>query len=69
MMGLLDANGFVESGSVVYNGEDITKNRTDKDWQKIRGKEIAMMFQDPMTSLNPLKTIGRQAATKLFWKH
>ena len=59
-MGLLDANGFIESGSIIYDGMDLTKFTTDKDWQKIRGREIAMVFQDPMTSLNPLKTIGRQ---------
>ena len=59
-MGLLDANGFIDGGSIMYNGMDLTKNKTDKDWQKIRGKEIAMVFQDPMTSLNPLKTIGKQ---------
>ena len=59
-MGLLDANGFIDSGSILYNGMDLTKFRTDKDWQSIRGREIAMVFQDPMTSLNPLKTIGKQ---------
>ena len=59
-MGLLDANGFIESGSIIYDGMDLTKFTTDKDWQKIRGREIAMVFQDPMTSLNPLKTIGKQ---------
>ena len=59
-MGLLDANGFIESGSILYNGMDLTKFATDKDWQKIRGREIAMVFQAPMTSLNPLKTIGKQ---------
>lgn len=59
-MGLLDANGYIDSGSILYNGMDLTKFQTDKDWLKIRGKEIAMVFQDPMTSLNPLKTIGKQ---------
>lgn len=59
-MGLLDANGYIDGGSILYNGMDLTKFRTDKDWLKIRGKEIAMVFQDPMTSLNPLKTIGKQ---------
>ncbi|MDD5863924.1 MAG: ABC transporter ATP-binding protein [Firmicutes bacterium] len=59
-MGLLDANGFIDSGSILYNGMDLTKFKTDKDWLKIRGREIAMVFQDPMTSLNPLKTIGKQ---------
>ena len=59
-MGLLDANGWVDSGSIVYNGEDLTKYETEKQWLKIRGKQIAMVLQDPMTSLNPLKTIGAQ---------
>ena len=59
-MGLLDANGFISGGHIYYGGKDLTEYKTDKDWLKIRGKEIAMVFQDPMTSLNPLKTIGKQ---------
>ena len=59
-MGLLDANGWIELGSIKYNGEDISKYKDEKDWIKIRGKEIAMVFQDPMTSLNPLKKVGKQ---------
>ena len=59
-MGLLDANGYIDGGSIQYNGMELTANKTDKDWLSIRGKEIAMVFQDPMTSLNPLKTIGKQ---------
>ena len=59
-MGLLDGNGFIDGGRVLYNGMDLTQNRSSKDWLKIRGKEIAMVLQDPMTSLNPLKTIGKQ---------
>ena len=59
-MGLLDANGFISGGQILYNGQDLTTYRTDKDWLKIRGREIAMVLQDPMTSLNPLKTIGKQ---------
>jgi oligopeptide transport system ATP-binding protein len=59
-MGLLDNNGWVDSGSIIYKGHDLAKFKTEKDWLKIRGKEIAMVFQDPMTSLNPLKTIGKQ---------
>ncbi len=59
-MGLLEGNGFIESGHILYNGEDLTQNKTDKDWLRIRGREIAMVLQDPMTSLNPLKTIGKQ---------
>ena len=59
-MGILDANGFISGGEILYKGVDLTKYRTDKDWLKIRGHEIAMVLQDPMTSLNPLKTIGKQ---------
>ncbi|MGE5632773.1 MAG: ABC transporter ATP-binding protein [Caulobacteraceae bacterium] len=59
-MGLLDKNGWIDSGSIIYKGEDLARYKTEKDWLKIRGKEIAMVFQDPMTSLNPLKTIGKQ---------
>ncbi len=59
-MGLLDANGRIQSGSIIYKGNDLAKYKTEDEWIKIRGKEIAMVFQDPMTSLNPLKTIGKQ---------
>ena len=59
-MGLLDANGYIDGGSILYNGQDLTKFTTEKEWLSIRGREIAMVMQDPMTSLNPLQTIGRQ---------
>lgn len=59
-MGLLDKNGWIDSGSIMFEGEDIAKYSTEDDWIKIRGKKIAMVFQDPMTSLNPLKSIGKQ---------
>lgn len=59
-MGLLDGNGWVDSGSIIYDNMNLAKFKTEKDWLKIRGKEIAMVFQDPMTSLNPVKTIGKQ---------
>lgn len=59
-MGLLDSNGWIDSGSIIYEGQDLAKFKTEDDWVKIRGKNIAMVFQDPMTSLNPLKTIGKQ---------
>lgn len=59
-MGLLDSNGRIDSGSIMYKGQDLAKFKTEDEWIKIRGKEIAMVFQDPMTSLNPLKTVGKQ---------
>ena len=65
-MGLLDANGFISKGEILYNGSDdgktvdLAKLKKEKQWLKIRGHEIAMIMQDPMTSLNPLKTIGAQ---------
>ncbi len=59
-MGLNDLNGFIDSGEIVYGGRDLAKFKEERDWLTIRGKEIAMVMQDPMTSLNPLKTIGAQ---------
>ncbi len=59
-MGLLDANGSITNGEILYNGQDLSKFKTEKEWLTVRGKEIAMVLQDPMTSLNPLKTIGYQ---------
>lgn len=64
-MGLLDGNGWIDSGSITYKGKDIAGYRSEKEWIDIRGKEIAMVFQDPMTSLNPLKTIGKQVQETL----
>ena len=59
-MGLLDSNGWIDNGSIMYGGVDLAKYTTEKQWLRVRGREIAMVFQDPITSLNPLKTIGRQ---------
>ncbi len=58
-VGMLDKNGSITHGSIFYQGEDLVQYK-EKDWLKIRGKKIAMVTQDPMTSLNPLKTIGYQ---------
>ena len=51
--------GKIESGSVLFNGEDILK-KNQRELREIRGKEISMIFQDPMTSLDPVFTIGLQ---------
>jgi oligopeptide/dipeptide ABC transporter ATP-binding protein len=59
ILGLLARNGRVESGAAVFQGTDLVR-QSDRALRRIRGKEIAMIFQDPMTSLNPVLTIGRQ---------
>ncbi|MGG0238262.1 ABC transporter ATP-binding protein [Bacillus rhizoplanae] len=51
--------GRIKNGEIIFDGRDLTK-LTEKEMQQIRGKEIAMIFQDPMTSLNPTMTIGNQ---------
>ncbi len=61
-MGLLDANGSIAAGHIWYDGHDLSQYKTEKEWLTIRGREIAMVMQDPMTSLNPLKRIGDQIA-------
>jgi oligopeptide/dipeptide ABC transporter ATP-binding protein len=59
ILGLLARNGRVESGRAVFEGADLIR-QSDRALRQIRGREIAMIFQDPMTSLNPVLTIGRQ---------
>ena len=59
-LGMLDANGSVTGGSILFEGKNLAKYKTEKEWMTIRGKKISMVMQDPMTSLNPLKKIGRQ---------
>ncbi|MFO1117113.1 MAG: ABC transporter ATP-binding protein [Beijerinckiaceae bacterium] len=58
---LLAANASHPSGAVLFNGEDIL-HASEKRLRDIRGAQISMVFQEPMTSLNPLHTIGRQVA-------
>lgn len=59
-MGLLDNNGWIDSGSIKYREHDLASFKKEKEWLPIRGSRIAMVFQDPMTSLNPLKCVGKQ---------
>jgi oligopeptide/dipeptide ABC transporter ATP-binding protein len=54
-----DPPGHIDSGSVMFDGQDLLRLPIEKV-RKIRGREIAMIFQEPMTSLNPVFTIGRQ---------
>ncbi|HIR26491.1 MAG TPA: ABC transporter ATP-binding protein [Candidatus Choladousia intestinigallinarum] len=59
IMQILAENGRITSGQVLYRGEDITKY-TKKQMASFRGKKCSMIFQDPMTSLNPVFTVGNQ---------
>ena len=59
--------GKYVGGSILFNGEDLTQ-KSEKQMQNIRGKEISMIFQDPMTSINPTMTVGNQIAEGLI-KH
>ncbi len=59
IMGLLQSPGEVVGGSVFFDGEDILK-KTDKEMQDFRGNSVSMIFQNPMTCLNPVYTIGNQ---------
>ncbi|HEX3017691.1 MAG TPA: ABC transporter ATP-binding protein [Caproicibacter sp.] len=64
LMGLVDRPGKIVGGTINFNGHQIEK-LTEKDYRKIRGSEISIIFQDPMTSLNPVFTIGTQLTEML----
>ena len=66
-IGMLDRNGRVESGELLFHGGDMARYTSEEQWLKVRGKKIAMVFQDPMTSLNPVRTIGEQIAEVIMW--
>ena len=59
ILGLLARNGRLAAGRAMFEGRDLLR-QSDRALRSVRGKEIAMIFQDPMTSLNPVLTIGRQ---------
>ena len=61
MLKLLDGNGYIAGGSILFDGRELTKLSV-QEMQKIRGNEISVIFQEPMTSLNPVFTIERQVA-------
>ena len=67
LIGMLDKNGRVTGGEVLFHGEDLFGYTTEAEWLRVRGKRIAMVFQDPMTSLNPVRTIGEQIAEVITW--
>jgi peptide/nickel transport system ATP-binding protein len=59
IMRLLGKHGYVKNGSILFNGKDLAKI-SEAEMREIRGNEISMIFQEPMTSLNPVFTIGNQ---------
>ncbi|MCR8632715.1 ABC transporter ATP-binding protein [Paenibacillus radicis (ex Xue et al. 2023)] len=59
IMGLIKSPGKIMDGEIVYNGHNLASQTPDQ-WRSIRGKEIAMIFQDPMTTLNPAFRVGKQ---------
>lgn len=66
--GMLESNGRIAKGSIKYRGQELTELKANKDWTNIRGKKMATIFQDPMTSLNPIVTIGKQISEVII-KH
>ena len=58
-MGLLQQPGRVTGGEILFKGENLLK-KSKRDMVNLRGNEISMIFQDPMTSMNPVYTVGRQ---------
>ena len=67
VMGILAGNSIVEGGEILYDGQDLLKI-SEEDFHKIRGDKIAMIFQDPMSSLNPIMRIGQQLTEAMILK-
>ncbi len=67
IMGILAGNSIVEGGEILYDGQDLVKI-SEEDYHKIRGDKIAMIFQDPMSSLNPIMRIGEQMTEAMILK-
>lgn len=59
ILGINAANTIIEGGEIIYNGEDLLKY-SEAEFNKVRGNEISMIFQDPLSSLDPIMTIGKQ---------
>ena len=67
ILGIQAANSITESGEIIYDGQDLLKISED-EFHKIRGDKIAMIFQDPMSSLNPIVKIGKQLTEAMILK-
>lgn len=67
IMGILAGNSIVEGGEILYDGQDLLKI-SEEDYHKIRGDKVAMIFQDPMSSLNPIMRVGQQLTEAMILK-
>ena len=67
IIGILANNAIVESGEIIYDGKDLLKI-SEEEFHKIRGDKIAMIFQDPMSSLNPIMRVGKQLTEAMLLK-
>ena len=65
ILGILPKNGHIDSGTILYKGKDLAKFR-EKDFYNIRGKQISLVFQDPLSALNPIMKIGKQITEPLI---
>ncbi len=68
VLGILAGNSIVEGGEILYDGKDLLKI-SEEDMCKIRGDEISMIFQDPLSSLNPIVKIGKQITEAMLLKN
>ena len=67
ILGILAGNAIVEGGEILYDGQDLLKISED-DFYRLRGDKIAMIFQDPLSSLNPIMRIGKQLTEAMLLK-
>ncbi len=67
IIGILSGNAVVEGGEIIYDGQDLLKIQ-EEDFHKLRGDKIAMIFQDPMSSLNPIMKVGKQLTEAMILK-
>ena len=67
IMGILAGNAIVEGGEILYDGQDLLKI-SEEDYHKLRGDKVAMIFQDPMSSLNPIMRVGQQLTEAMILK-
>lgn len=67
IIGISAGNAIIEGGEIIYDGQDLLKI-SEEDFHKLRGDKIAMIFQDPMSSLNPIMKVGKQLTEAMLLK-